>query len=46
MLIKKIYGGSDIATVGAIGNLDFVTLDAWYLDLNDTFDSYYNWCKI
>ena len=31
---------ADIATVGAIANLDAVTLDAWYLDLADTFDSY------
>lgn len=33
-------GSADVVTVGAIGNLDFVTLDAWYLDLNDTFDTY------
>ncbi len=33
-------GSQDIVTVGAIAALDFVTLDAWYLDLNDTFDSY------
>ncbi len=33
-------GAKDIATVGAIANLDAVTLDAWYLDLADTFDSY------
>ena len=36
----EINGGSDIATLGAIANLDFVTLDAWYLDMKDTFDSY------
>ncbi|MGE4461155.1 MAG: major outer membrane protein [Arcobacter sp.] len=35
-----IDGSQDIVTVGAIAALDFVTLDAWYLDLNDTFDSY------
>lgn len=33
-------GSQDIATVGAIANLDFVTLDAWYLDMNDVFDTY------
>lgn len=33
-------GGKDIVTVGAIAALDFVTLDAWYLDLDETFDSY------
>ncbi|MDY3201220.1 MAG: major outer membrane protein [Arcobacter sp.] len=33
-------GSQDIVTVGAIAALDFVTLDAWYLDLNDKFDSY------
>ena len=33
-------GAKDIATVGAIANLDAVTLDAWYLDLAETFDSY------
>ncbi|MBP7741910.1 MAG: major outer membrane protein [Aliarcobacter sp.] len=33
-------GASDIATVGAIANLDFITLDAWYLDLSNVFDSY------
>lgn len=35
-----LNGSADVVTVGAIGNLDFVTLDAWYLDLNDTFDTY------
>lgn len=33
-------GANDIVTVGAIANLDVVTLDAWYLDLAETFDSY------
>ena len=33
-------GSRDIITVGAIANLDAVTLDAWYLDLAETFDSY------
>ena len=38
---KVALGNStDIATVGAIANLDAVTLDAWYLDLAETFDSY------
>ena len=33
-------GSKSIATVGAIATLGPVTLDAWYLDMNDTFDSY------
>ena len=33
-------GSNDIATVGAIAAVGPVTLDAWYLDMNDTFDSY------
>ena len=33
-------GSSDIATVGAIAAVGPVTLDAWYLDMNDTLDSY------
>ncbi|BAK74437.1 major outer membrane protein [Arcobacter sp. L] len=39
-LTDVVDGGKDIVTVGAIANLDFVTLDAWYLDLDQTFDSY------
>ena len=35
-----VDGSIDIATVGAIVNLDAVTLDAWYLDAADLFDSY------
>ena len=43
--IKTIPGTSsvgslDIATVGAIANLDAVTLDAWYLNMDEMFDSY------
>ena len=39
--IKGLFKGSeDIATVGAIAALDAVTLDAWYLNMNDMFDSY------
>ena len=37
---NALSGSADIVTVGAIANLDFVTLDAWYLDLTDTFDTY------
>ena len=33
-------GNNDIATVGAIATLGAVTLDAWYLDMNQVFDSY------
>ncbi len=33
-------GSSDIATVGAIAAVGPVTLDAWYLVMNDTLDSY------
>ena len=33
-------GASDVATVGAILALEPVTLDAWYLNLKDTFDTY------
>lgn len=33
-------GGKDVITAGLIGTFDFVTLDAWYLDLDETFDSY------
>ena len=35
-----LSGSANVATVGAIANLDVVTLDAWYLDLTDTFDTY------
>ncbi|QKF78661.1 major outer membrane protein [Arcobacter defluvii] len=35
-----VDGSLDVATVGAIANLDFVTLDAWYLDMQDLFDTY------
>lgn len=33
-------GTKDIATVGVIGAFAPVTLDAWYLDLQDTFNTY------
>ena len=33
-------GSEDIATVGVIGVAGPVTLDAWYLDAQDKFDSY------
>lgn len=33
-------GSLDIATVGAIATFEPVTLDAWYLDMQDTFDTY------
>jgi hypothetical protein len=33
-------GTSDIATVGAIVAAGPVTVDAWYLDMNDIFDTY------
>lgn len=36
----KPVGSLDIATVGAIANFDFVTVDAWYLNLEQAFDSY------
>ena len=36
----KEAGSLDVVTVGAIANFDFVTLDAWYLDMNDLFDTY------
>ncbi|WP_418186198.1 major outer membrane protein [Aliarcobacter vitoriensis] len=34
------FGGKDIAVVGLIGDLDFVKLDAWYLNMDDVFDTY------
>jgi hypothetical protein len=33
-------GADDIATVGAILAAGPVTIDAWYLDMNDVFDTY------
>jgi hypothetical protein len=33
-------GAADIATVGAIATFEPVTVDAWYLNLKDTFDTY------
>ncbi len=37
---EQLDGASDVATVGAILALEPVTLDAWYLNLKDTFDTY------
>ncbi|WP_419774550.1 major outer membrane protein [Halarcobacter sp.] len=34
------FGDKNIATVGAMANIGPVALDAWYLDLQDTFDAY------
>ncbi|MDD3007764.1 MAG: major outer membrane protein [Arcobacter sp.] len=39
-LKSQIGGDLDIATVGAIATFTPVTVDAWYLNLNDTFDTY------
>ena len=39
-LTGESEGDEDIATVGAITTLGPVTLDAWYLDAQDRFDSY------
>lgn len=33
-------GSLDVATVGVIGAFGPATLDAWYLDMQDTFDTY------
>ncbi|MFV7790986.1 major outer membrane protein [Aliarcobacter lanthieri] len=33
-------GSRDIAVVGLIGDLDFVKLDAWYLNADELFDTY------
>lgn len=39
--VKGLLDGSDdIVTVGAIAALGPVTADAWYLDMNDVFDTY------
>ena len=39
-LIGVLKGDESIATVGAIAPVGPVTFDAWYLDLQETFDSY------
>ncbi len=39
-LKDDLNGSKDISTVGAITTLGPVTLDAWYLDMKDTLDSY------
>ncbi|WP_417331779.1 major outer membrane protein [Halarcobacter sp.] len=33
-------GANNVITVGAMANIGPVALDAWYLDLQDTFDTY------
>ena len=33
-------GANDVVTVGAIANIGPVTVDAWYLDMADIFDTY------
>ncbi|MCT7588299.1 major outer membrane protein [Aliarcobacter butzleri] len=38
--VNDDFGKKDIITAGIIGELDFVTLDAWYLDMEDVFDTY------
>ena len=39
--IKGLLDGSkDIYTIAAMGNIGPVALDAWYLDMEDTFDTY------
>jgi len=35
-----IQGDEDIATIGILGSIGPVALDAWYLDLDDVFDTY------
>jgi hypothetical protein len=35
-----LTGNEDIATLGLIANVGPVALDAWYLDMSDTFDTY------
>lgn len=39
-LAGVLKGDEDVATVGAIVAAGPVTIDAWYLDLQDTFDTY------
>ena len=39
-LKDDLNGSKDISTIGAITTLGPVTLDAWYLDMKDTLDSY------
>jgi hypothetical protein len=36
----QLDGSKDIVVAALIGNFDFVSVDAWYLDLADTFDTY------
>jgi len=37
---KDLVGSENIATVGVLGTAGPVAFDAWYLDLEDTFDSF------
>lgn len=38
---ESILGGDkNVITVGAMGNIGPVALDAWYLDMQDSFDTY------
>ncbi|MDY0179910.1 porin [Aliarcobacter skirrowii] len=37
---SNLDGTKDIVVAALIGNFDFVSVDAWYLDLADTFDTY------
>lgn len=36
----QLDGASDVATIGAIAAFEPVTIDAWYLDMKDTFNTY------
>ena len=38
--VAILNGTEDIATVGVLGTVGPVALDAWYLDMDDTFDSF------
>jgi len=39
--VKLGLDGSDhVATVGVLGSIDFVSFDAWYLDMDEVFDTY------
>jgi len=38
--VSDDFGDKNIATLGAMGNIGPVALDAWYLDMQDTFDTY------
>lgn len=38
--VPNIDGSEDVYTIAAMGNIGPVALDAWYLDMEDTFDTY------